>query len=87
MLEVQNNKEFMSNRCKETLYDNYKDIIKLLRVMEDTLKESNLTYLAANQLGLNERIIMVKYENNDIHAFINPLITDYSKKVFLSREK
>lgn len=87
MLEVQNNKEFMSNRCKETLYDDYVIITKTIRVMEDSLKASNLTYLTANQLGLDERIIMVKYENDEIFTFINPLITDYSKELFMSREK
>lgn len=87
MLEVQNNKEFMSNRCKETLYDDYVIITKTLHLMEDSLKASNLNYLTANQLGLNERIIMVKYEDNTIHTFINPLITDFSKEMFMSREK
>lgn len=87
LLEVQNNKEFMSNRCKETLYDDYVIITKTIRAMEDSLKASNLTYLTANQLGLDERIIMVKYENDEIFTFINPLITDYSKELFMSREK
>jgi len=87
LLEVQNNKEFMSNRCKETLYDDYVIITKTLHLMEDSLKASNLNYLTANQLGLNERIIMVKYEDNTIHTFINPLITDFSKEMFMSREK
>lgn len=87
MLEVQNNKEFMSNRCKETLYDDYTIITKTLRIMEESLKASNLTYLTSNQLGLDERIILVKYDNDEIHAFINPIISYYSKKLFLSREK
>ena len=87
LLEVQNNKEFMSNRCKETLYDDYVIITKTIRIMEESLLASGLTYLTANQLGLDERIIMVKYEDNEIHTFINPLITFYSKDLFMSREK
>ena len=87
MLEVQNNKDFMSNRCKETLYDDYTIIKKTLNIMEESLNASGLTYLTANQLGMDERIAMVKYENGDVHAFINPIISDYSKEMFLSREK
>ena len=86
MLEIQNNKEFMSQRCDETMKDDYKSIIKVIRIMEETLLNNNVNYLVASQLGLNERIIMVKYENNEIHTFINPIITDYSKKAVLSRE-
>ena len=87
MLEIQNNKEFMSHRCDETMNDDYKVISKTLRVMEETLLGNDVNYLVASQLGLNERIIMVKYDDGEVHAFINPIVTDYSKKITMSREK
>ena len=52
--------------------------------IKETIRENSLTGLAANQIGVNKRIMCVNF-NGDIRTFINPAIID-SKGFDLSKE-
>ena len=42
--------------------------------LKDTVREKNLTYLTAPQIGYNKRILVINF-NGDIRTFLNPIIT------------
>lgn len=65
-----------------------KDVIKILKEMEDTLKAQKDPVgvgLAANQVGLNLRIFLAVI-NNIIIPFINPEILEVGKELYPSKD-
>lgn len=52
-----------------------KDLVhKIIIDLKDTVRENNLTYLTAPQIGYNKRILVINF-NGDIRTFLNPIIT------------
>jgi len=52
-----------------------KDLVhKIIIDLKDTVRENNLVYLTAPQIGYNKRILVINF-NNDLRTFINPIIT------------
>lgn len=52
-----------------------KDLVhKIIIDLKDTIRENNLVYLTAPQIGYNKRILVINF-NNDLRTFINPIIT------------
>ncbi len=50
------------------------EVLRLIKNMKSTLKKSKGVGLAAPQVGINKRIIIVKPQS-EMFAFINPVIT------------
>lgn len=76
-----------------------KDIKRLLKKMEDTMHEENGIGLAAPQVGIHLRVILItifreymtkegkiEYEEDKILPMINPVITSYSLETELGEE-
>ena len=47
---------------------------EIVLALKATMKENNLIYLTAPQIGYNRRIICMKFGKNDYRTFINPAI-------------
>jgi peptide deformylase len=80
----------LSERCEEidTLHDSQllQEIIKYLK--RTLRKRDDLFALSAPAIGYNKRVFCMKFENDQIKTFINPVIESYSPNgMQLSREK
>ncbi len=64
------------------------EVLKLIKNMADTMYAAPGAGLAANQIGVLKRVIVVDIHEHDKHlmAFINPEITWYSKEIEESEE-
>ncbi len=60
------------------------DVRRLIRDMIDTMYEAEGIGLAAPQVGISERILVVDVgdedENRQVHALINPVIVEFGKE-------
>lgn len=66
---------------------NYKLVTTIVGRLKDVLRtEEGLVALSAPQIGYPYRIFCVKFSNEEIRGFINPLIYKYSDDMHLSRE-
>ena len=67
---------------------NHATVKQVSRELRDTIKHyKNITALSAPQLGYKYRIFCIKFNNNEIRTFVNPLIMTRDKdKMHLSRE-
>ena len=81
----------MPNTPGEVLEVNTRDK-KLNKLMRDTIielkniiREKNLDGLTACQIGINERIMVMKFADNNIQSYINPVVT-HSDGFVLNRE-
>ena len=43
--------------------------------LKGTMRENNLQYLTAPQIGYNRRILCLRFGDNDYRTFINPAIS------------
>lgn len=66
---------------------NYNLVTKIIMKLKDALLEDKgLIALAAPQIGYPYRIFCIKFDNDEIRGFINPLIYKYSDETHMSRE-
>ena len=60
------------------------DVRRLVRDMMDTMYDAEGIGLAAPQVGISERILVVDVgdedENREVHALINPVIVEFGKE-------
>ena len=50
-----------------------KDLVhKIIIDLKDTIRENNLVYLTAPQIGYNKRILVINF-NNDLRTFFNAI--------------
>ena len=87
VLKIVTDKEKLSERAKEVNPDepikNVKSIISDLK--RTILAHKHLVALCAPQLGYNKRIFCIRFKNNKIMTFVNPMIT-HTEGQHLSRE-
>lgn len=89
LLKIETNREKLSDRSEEVdlsdkeVLDN---ISHLVADIKDTLRvHDNMIALSAPQLGSKVRVFCVKFADNDIRTFVNPIITKIEGK-YLSIE-
>lgn len=77
----------LSQRSEEVnILKEYKHVTDVVSDLKDTIRNNkNLTALSASQLGYFDRIFCINF-NNDIRAFVNPVITKAEGLKFV-REK
>ncbi len=63
-----------------------KKLLKFIKEMEVAVKKEKGVGLAAPQVGLNQRIIVVLLDNKKVVPMINPEITSYSDEIALGEE-
>lgn len=91
ILAIIKDTEKLRERCDEI---NAADVFshatvkRISKELRDTIKYyKNVTALSAPQLGYQYRIFCIKFNNNEIRTFVNPLIVTREKDSFhLSRE-
>lgn len=83
ILSIENKEDAIVLRQKTAPFDfarfTKKEIIELVRTMRITMKGSSGIGLAANQIGLNLSLFVVKVDRKT-HAIFNPLVTRVSKE-------
>ena len=70
----------------EMVHEITKKTLRLTRDMEKTMLKSKGVGLAAPQVGVNERIVLITLDDKKILALINPKITSVSKNTTISEE-
>lgn len=50
-----------------------RELQKIVRELKATMRENNLTYLTAPQIGYNKRVFCVKFGDNDYRSIVNPV--------------
>ena len=77
----------LTDRCDEIdAFKEDKRVHHVVASLKDTLlANKNLVALSAPQLGFNARIFCLKFADNDLKTFVNPMITK-SEGMHLSRE-
>lgn len=86
-IKILSSSEMKRERCDElNIAQNYLSIKPTVSMLKDTLiKYKDAEALAAPQIGENYRMFCLKFANNDIRCFINPIITKVKGSI-LSRE-
>jgi peptide deformylase len=75
-----------TERVDEAVLANEEQLAKDIKSIKNVLyAKKDLVALAAPQLGINARIICIKFANGDIRTFINPMIVK-TEGMHLSRE-
>lgn len=67
----------LSERCDEI--DPQKEnsqIRKIVSGLKDTIKANGLLSLSAPQIGFKKRVFVIKYGEDALHAYINPVVTN-----------
>lgn len=87
IIKVLSYDEMKRERCDElNIFDNYQSVCQAVTDLKNTLIQyKDAEALAAPQIGNNYRMFCLKFANNDIRCFINPMITKV-KGSTLSRE-
>ena len=72
----------LSNRCDEiNVAENNAQVRSIVNDLKDTMKANpDLVALAAPQLGYPYRIFCIRFADEDIKAFINPMVTKIEGK-------
>ena len=70
----------------DMIHEITKKTIKLIKDMEETMLVNKGVGLAAPQVGINERIIIVTLDNKKIIALINPKIISVSENTAVGEE-
>ncbi len=70
----------------EMVTDITKKTLKLIKDMEKTMLKSKGVGLAAPQVGVHERIVLITLDNKKILALVNPKIISASKDTTVSKE-
>ena len=75
----------LSERCDEiNVFENQKQVRKIVSELKDTIKANkDLMALSAPQLGYKYRIFCIRFADEDIQAFINPMITKREGKCLM----
>lgn len=69
--------EILRERCREvTVFD--EKLWQLLDDLKDTMKEENGVGIAAPQVGVLKRVCIVCIDEENLHEFVNPIITKQS---------
>jgi peptide deformylase len=63
-----------------------KKTLKLIKDMQETMIISKGVGLAAPQVGVNERLVLITLDNKKILAMINPRILGFSEEICLMEE-
>lgn len=58
---------------------------KIVNGLKDTMRENNLVSLSAPQIGFKRRIIAIKFGEDNIVSFLNPIVTS-ARGIDLGRE-
>ena len=89
LLKIETNREKLSDRSEEVDLSNKEvldNISHLVADIKDTLRvHDNMIALSAPQLGSKVRVFCIKFADNDIRTFVNPIITKIEGK-YLSIE-
>lgn len=88
ILTIENNKdwEVLSDRADEIDIRKENNLMREIIVnLKDTIRDKNLVYLTAPQIGYNKRIFCINF-NGDIRSYINPIIVE-AEGLTLNREK
>lgn len=73
------------NRCMEIDPQKESPLLrKIVSGLKDTIKEKGLTSLSAPEIGFDKRVFVIKYGENQLVAYINPIV---SKAVGLDFQK
>lgn len=85
VLAIRNDEERLSTRCDEiNVVENQQSVRRIIKDLKDTIKANkDLVALAAPQLGYNARIFCIRFADEDIRAFINPMITKVEGKCLM----
>lgn len=85
VLAIRNDAERLSDRCDElSVIENQAYVRKIVKDLKDTLKANkDLIALAAPQLGYNARIFCIRFADEDIKVFINPMVTKVEGKCLM----
>lgn len=59
---------------------------QIIRELKATIRNKNLEYLTAPQIGYNKRIFCINYGKNDIRSYINPSIYNMAR-ITIAREE
>ena len=75
----------LSERCDEiNVIENLAYVRKVVKDLKDTMKANkDITALAAPQLGYKVRIFCIRFADEDIKAFVNPMITKIEGKCLM----
>lgn len=89
LLKIETNREKLSDRSEEVDLSNKEvldNISHLVADIKDTLRvHDNMMALSAPQIGSKVRVFCIKFADNDIRTFVNPIITKIEGK-YLSIE-
>lgn len=85
ILAIRNDEERLSDRCNEiNVIENLAYVRKVIKDLKDTLKANkDLVALAAPQLGYKVRIFCIRFADENIHTFINPMVTKVEGKCLM----
>jgi peptide deformylase len=85
VLAIINDEERLSTRCDEiNVAENQQSVRRIIKDLKDTIKANkDLVALSAPQLGYNARIFCIRFADEDIRAFINPMITKVEGKCLM----
>jgi len=72
-------------KVSEEIHDIDESVLKLIKNMKSTLKKSKGVGLAAPQVGVNKRLILVKPEK-EMYVLINPIFNHKSKETACGSE-
>lgn len=85
VLAIRNDEERLSDRCDEiNVAENQAFVRKVVNDLKDTIKANkDLVALAAPQLGYKVRIFCIRFADEDIQTFINPMVTKVEGKCLM----
>lgn len=76
VFDIVTDEKKLINRCEEIDPQKESPLLrKIVSGLKDTIKEKNLTSLSAPEIGFNKRIFVIKYGDNQLVAYINPIVT------------
>lgn len=85
VLAIRNDAERLSERCDEiSVVENQAYVRKVVKDLKNTIKANkDLVALAAPQLGYKVRIFCIRFADEDIQTFINPMVTKVEGKCLM----
>lgn len=85
VLAIKNSEDKLSERCDEiNVLDNQSLVRKIVKDLKDTIKANpGLIALAAPQLGYKYRIFCIRFSDENIQAYINPMVTKVEGKCLM----
>ena len=80
-MEIQQNETYLRQRSSEI---DIKDALSIIEALKETLKTCNGLGLAGVQISKLFRVFIVKLNDGEIRAFVNPTITKLEDKVYIN---